>query len=180
MEERLLQVLKRAKEVDKRAQQFDSTRKNDSHKHSNDGFMSIDEQYEKEIPDMVMPQFERNSKPIDVNSDFYKQRIKGSKLPAEIQNLMLENPIQQIDTFDSFTLSEEAIKEINPNSKTNISETTKQRELLSISEDSIRRMIQEEIIKIMPQIVDRYFDKKMIQENIKLLNTFNKKRTQIK
>jgi hypothetical protein len=36
-------------------------------------------------------------------------------------------------------------------------------------------MIAEEISKALPSIVEKYFDKKMIQENVKILKTLNSK-----
>jgi hypothetical protein len=45
----------------------------------------------------------------------------------------------------------------------------------TLNENVIRQMIAEEISKALPSIVEKYFDKKMIQENVKILKTLNSK-----
>ena len=39
----------------------------------------------------------------------------------------------------------------------------------------MRKMIAEEIAKVLPSIVEKYFDKKLIQENVKILKSLKVK-----
>ena len=102
-----------------------------------------------------------------------------SKLPPEVRQAMLDNPIQQPDAPGTFSLDEDTIKEINPNYGKQINESPVSQPTLenvrptkkksTVNSNVIRKMIQEEIGKALPSIVEKYFDKKMIQENIRTL-----------
>ena len=89
--------------------------------------------------------------------------------------LRLDNPIQQPDMPGTFSMNEETIKEINPNygSQTIEEYTASSSETPStnntpINNGQIRKMIAEEIAKVLPSIVEKYFDRKMIQENVRI------------
>ena len=188
MNQKLLEVLKKAKQVDQRAKQFDSTdtatlQASVNSRTPQQPATSLSES----VPSMDLP-VERPmpSKPkVDVNSQAYKQRVKESKLPPEIMQAMLENPIQQPDSPGTFSMNEEMIKEINPNYgtqeinqvPTSFNEEVKPKQNnYSIDESLMRKMIAEEIAKALPSIVEKYFDKKMIQENIEVLKALKVKR----
>jgi hypothetical protein len=185
MNPKLLEVLKKAKEIDQRAKQFDKTdvttletnvnsRKQTPTMTENMG--NMDRMMQQQMMTEQPTQNSRQIPKIDVNSQTYKERVKESKLPPEIQKLMLENPIQQPDPIGGFSMDEELIKEINPNyGQQNV---TQQKVLTdvrpkpsnySIDESLMRKMIAEEISKALPSIVESYFDKKMIKENIEVL-----------
>ena len=98
---------------------------------------------------------------------------------------MLDNPIQQPDSPGTFSISEEMIKEVNPNYGTQEinqvptsfnEEVRPKQNNYSIDESLMRKMIAEEIAKALPSIVEKYFDKKMIQENIEVLKALKVKR----
>jgi hypothetical protein len=186
MNNKLAEILKKAKEIDNRAKQYDSsTDKSSIRSKAESMFLGNDNIVESE---------QKISKPItvnknvDVNSSEYKKRVIESKLPPAIQKAMLENPIPQADPIGSFSLDEELIKEINPNynkksayterdeydfiseRKQVVKESTTPTENV-FQESVIRKMIAEEIAKALPSIVENYFDKKMIQENVKLLKS---------
>lgn len=189
MDPRLKAILQKAKAIDERAKKYDNvdTTILESNVSNRQTMSNVYEQAEP----VVKP-----TKKLDINSDVYKQRVKESKLPPEIQRAMLENPIPQPDTPGTFSLDDEDIKEINPNYG-NINENyyseedefdymTEKRHIVeqkkttiqpstSINENVIRKMIAEEIAKALPTIVEKYFDKKMIQENVKILKTLNSK-----
>jgi hypothetical protein len=182
MNPKLLEVLKKAKQVDQRAKQFDSTdtatleanvqSRTQNIPQSGGGMMT-------EQP-MSVP----SSQPkIDVNSDVYRDRVKESGLPPEIMKAMLDNPIQQPDAPGTFSMNEEAIREVNPDyGKQKITEapipSTTSKTSVTVNNGEIRKMIAEEIAKALPSIVDKYFDKRMIQENIEVLKALKvKKRT---
>ena len=188
MNQKLLEVLKKAKQVDQRAKQFDSTdtatlQASVNSRTPQQPTSSLSES----VPSMDLP-VERPmpSKPkVDVNSQAYKQRVKESKLPPEIMQAMLDNPIQQPDSPGTFSMNEEMIKEINPNYgtqeinqvPTSFNEEVKPKQNnYSIDESLMRKMIAEEIAKALPSIVEKYFDKKMIQENIEVLKALKVKR----
>ena len=188
MNQKLLEVLKKAKQVDQRAKQFDSTDSatlqasvnNRTPQTSTPGLT-------ESVPSMNSPvDRPAPSKPkVNVNSQAYKQRVKESKLPPEIMQAMLDNPIQQPDSPGTFSISEEMIKEVNPNYGTQEinqvptsfnEEVRPKQNNYSIDESLMRKMIAEEIAKALPSIVEKYFDKKMIQENIEVLKALKVKR----
>ena len=79
-------------------------------------------------------------------------------------------------------MNEEAIKEVNPNYGKTITEAPipsgPTKASFTVENSQIRKMIAEEIAKALPSIVEKYFDKKMIQENIEVLKALKvKKRT---
>lgn len=184
MDSKLLEILKKAKEVDKRARQYDAMDK---------GTLQANVESRSNSVMTETPVVKKN---VNVDSETYKQRVKESKLPPEIQKAMLENPIPQPDMVGTFSMDEEMIREINPNYKNNNSNYSEEDEFDYMSqkrhtikesvsqqqrgfdESSVRRMIAEEIAKALPSIVEKYFDKKMIQENVKLLKSITtRKRT---
>jgi hypothetical protein len=182
MDQKLLEILKKAKAVDQRAKQYDATDKTTLESNVNsrktmptmsesmgDTNMISQQQMMVEQP----TQFSRPTPKVDVNSETYKQRVKESNLPPEIMKAMLDTPIQQPDSPGTFSMDEEAIKQINPNyGKQVVSESTitpPPPNNYSIDEVSMRKMIAEEIAKALPSIVENYFDKKMIKENIEVL-----------
>lgn len=177
MNPKLLEVLKKAKAIDQRAKQFDSADKTVLEANMNNKIQSMSQGLSE---NMVMSQQTKNTKPIDVNSDVYKQRVKESKLPPEIQRAMLDNPIQQPDSPGTFSMNEEMIREINPSYGNQISETVvrqpQQTTNYGVSETEMRKMIAEEIAKALPSIVENYFDKKMIKENIEVLKAIKVRR----
>jgi len=195
MDPKLLEILKKAKAVDNRAKQFDKTDTSvlQSNVEARRPTPSITENMGGMTQQqMAMAQQNQPVKPtptIDVNSETYKQRVKESKLPPEIQKLMLENPIPQPDAPGTFSMDEEMIKQINPdygrqmvnevsvsNHEIPTNQTQAKTTQKSVNTQVIRKMIAEEIAKALPSIVEQYFDKKMIQENVKVLSALTKRR----
>lgn len=183
MNPKLLEVLKKAKQVDQRAKSLDS--KDISGLESKYGQNVSGDKLVSEqpmgMPPMGLPTSRPQSK-VDVNSQAYRERVKESGLPPEIMKAMLDNPIEQPDAPGTFSMNEEAIREVNPNygkqvtpktTKTNIPKNVGS---LNVDEGDIRKMIAEEISKALPSIIEKYFDKKMIQENINVLKSLKIKR----
>jgi hypothetical protein len=190
MDPRLKAILQKAKAIDERAKKYDNvdTAVLESKVSTRQVMPSVYEQVEP---------VQKTVQKVEVSSEMYKQRVKESKLPPEIQRAMLENPIPQPDAPGMFSLDEEDIKQINPsygNQQTDYyseddeidfleKKVTPKRNIVeqkttvssSVSELQIRTMIAEEIAKALPVIVEKYFDKKMIQENVKILKTLNSK-----
>jgi len=185
MDPKLKSILQRAKVVDTKAREYDSVDTSvlensvNGRLNSNGGTQSA-----------VMTETTNTTKPnINPNSGDYVQRVKESKLPPEIMQAMLENPIQQPDMPGTFSMDEESIREINPNygkkvgspmsestTPSKSSHSSKPRPQATLSEDSTRKMIAEEIAKALPSIVEKYFDKKMIRENIEVLKSLKIKK----
>lgn len=193
MNPKLLEVLKKAKEVDQRVKKFDSTDSATLQSNVNnrrpapkmtESMGSMDMLSQQQMMSEQPLQSSRPTPKVDVNSETYKQRVKESKLPPEIMQAMLDNPIQQPDAPGTFSMDEETIKQVNPNyGKQIVNETINSTPNViketTVNESSIRKMIAEEIAKALPSIVEKYFDKKMIQENVKVLNALRKRKTSI-
>ena len=181
MNQKLLEVLKKAKQVDQRAKQFDSTDTATLQATVNSRTPQTPTPgLTESVPSMNIPVDRPTpSKPkVDVNSEAYRQRVKESKLPPEVIQAMLDNPIQQPDSPGTFSMNEEMIKEVNPSYgtqdinqvPTSFNEEVRPKQSnYSVDESLMRKMIAEEIAKALPSIVENYFDKKMIQENIEVL-----------
>lgn len=174
MEAKLKEILKKAKMIDQRAKEFDTVDKTKLQS-------KIDEKkglYESMGETQTVQATRSNTqKMIQPGTENYNKKVKESKLPPEIQRAMLDNPIQQPDMPGTFSMNEEVIKEINPNygakdinqvpTSFNEEVTLKQNNH-SVNNGQIRKMIAEEIAKVLPSIVEKYFDRKMIQENVNI------------
>jgi len=184
MDPKLKAILMKAKAIDQAAKKYDTVPSDvlesrvSSRTSSGGGLM-----------DQVIGESAGSSyNPIDVNSEMYKERVTSSKLPPEIQRAMMENPIPQASMVDQ--ISEDDIRDLNPMSyseedeyevnsrsrqispKKRIVETPQPKSVSSessISSSQIRKMIAEEIAKALPGIIENYFDKKVIQENMRVM-----------
>lgn len=189
MDPKLKAILQKAKEIDIKARKYDSVDTSvlesnvNSRINNNGGDSGLYDQIGT-TQSAVMSETTTQVKPnISPDSKNYNQRVKESKLPPEIMKAMLDNPIPQPDMPGTFSMDEESIREINPNyGKQKITEAPIPSKSIktdvNIDNGGIRKMIAEEIAKALPSIVERYFDKKMIQENIEVLKSLKiKKRT---
>ena len=146
---------------------------------------------------------------MDVNSDAYSTSVENSNLPPAIMKAMLESPIPMGDSMGGTGVSEEFIKEINPNmGRTQVPELpqikeeqydaydenderdyyshpiqeqprareiprtqprTQPRQVVEHTEvgaSEIRTMIAQEIAKALPKVIEQYFDKRVLKENV--------------
>ena len=167
MDPKLKAILQKAKQIDKAASKYDTTSSKTSASASLFDQMSTTQEVE---PVNL----------IDANSPQYQEQVKQSNLPPEIQKAMMESPIPQQSMMGEF--DEQDIKDLNPGYDENMgydfmteqrhAPRVKQENNVSsnvVSNGSIKKMIAEEIAKALPSIIEKYFDKKMIQENINLL-----------
>tara|TARA_B100001287_G_scaffold151543_1_gene127542 strand:+ start:824 stop:1384 length:561 start_codon:yes stop_codon:yes gene_type:complete len=175
MEAKLKEILKKAKMIDQRAKEFDTVDKTKLQS-------KIDERTQngglyESMGNTPTPQPTQPRNLIQPGSENYNKKVKESKLPPEIQRAMLDNPIQQPDMPGTFSMNEEAIREINPNYGTKDinqvptsfnEEVEPKQNNHSVNNGQIRKMIAEEIAKVLPSIVEKYFDRKMIQENVNI------------
>jgi hypothetical protein len=184
MNPKLTEILKKAKAVDQRANQIGNQTIGSTQKMSPTltETMSTQQTITPTLTETMSLPTNRPQPKIDVNSDTYRQRVSESNLPPEIRKAMLDNPIQQADSPGTFSMDEESIREINPSygketiTEVEIPSTTN----TSIDNGGIRKMIAEEIAKALPGIVEKYFDKKMIQENIRTLKSLRITKKKIK
>ena len=178
MDPKLKAILQKAKMVDEKAKAYDTVNK--TNMPTNNTTQSSSGMYEQ----MNMgTQITNTAQQIKPGTETYNKRVTESKLPPEIQKAMLETPIQQADMPGTFSLDEEAIKEINPKyGRPHINETIQNVEMVKgptqkgFDTHVLKKMIAEEIAKALPSIVERYFDKKMIKENIEVLKSLKIKR----
>lgn len=180
MDPKLKAILQKAKAIDQAARKYDTVdhtvlEQRVSKKTNSGGLM-----------DQVVGGSEPSYQPLDVYSESYKEKVTSSKLPPEIQKIMMESPIPQASMVDQ--LSEEDIRDINPGAyseedewdiqeksrnvvtkKNRVVEEITQPKSEGISTTQIRKMIAEEIAKALPGIIENYFDKKVIQENMRIM-----------
>jgi len=142
------------------------------------------------------------AQPVSSANPHYEDRVKNSGLPPAVAEAMLKTPIPQGSMSGVGDVTEDDIRELNPNYGKVQTEDyevysdddeydfmTEQRHQPKprrrvvreqqvpskqiggngISEKQIKRMIAEEIAKVLPKVVENYFDKKVIKENMKLM-----------
>lgn len=180
MDPKLKAILQKAKAIDQAARKYDTVdhtvlEQRVNKKTNSSGLM-----------DQVVGGSEPSYQPVDVYSKDYKEKIISSKLPPEIQKLMIENPIPKASMVEQ--LSEDDIRDINPaayseNDEWDLKERskdviTRKKKVVEesvtpknegVSTSQIRKMIAEEIAKALPGIIENYFDKKVIQENMRIM-----------
>lgn len=115
--------------------------------------------------------------PVQTRQTPYKN-LHTTKMPKEIVQAMIENPISVPDTpFHTFELTEDFLHEVNPEMVKNKKQVqqkstnpaqrlaeTKRNSLVGLSEDQVRQIVREE----MEQIIYEYFDKRVIKEDIQI------------
>ena len=196
MDPRLLEILKKAKQVDKAAQKFDSgaPKKSKSAGLMNeiDGtkLISAEEAGMGHSGGNMMNSSQSFTVKKDIQSEGYKQAVTGSKLPLAIQKAMLENPIPQPDM--GFDIDEEAVRELRDDVREDNKpyyseddevdmyekpvrrqEVQKKRiireevsEPINIDEKYLRKLIASELTKALPKIIEHYFDNRLVKENV--------------
>ena len=107
------------------------------------------------------------------------RNLHTTKMPKEIVQAMIENPIHAPDTpFHTFELTQDFLQEINPettrkqqtqrpqkntNPVQRLAET-KRSSVMNLTEDEVRRIVREE----MEEIIFEYFDQRVIKEDIQI------------
>lgn len=147
--------------------------------------------------DRVSGQSSGSYRPLDVTAPDYTDKVNNSKLPPEIQKAMRENPIPQPNMVEQIT--EDDIRDLNPGAYSEDDEydldpkrikhqttrrpVTEQKQTVEMvkgptqkgfDQHVLRKMIAEEIAKALPGIVESYFDKKVIQENTRIMKNLIK------
>lgn len=126
---------------------------------------------------------------MDASSPVYESSVKKSKLPDAVKKAMMENPIPQPGLVDDF--SPEMVNEIRGHKMTQEmiepevyseddekdfykhpippKQTQQRKQVVNenvASVGDIRKMIAEEIYKALPIVIEDYFDKRVLKENI--------------
>ena len=107
------------------------------------------------------------------------KNLHTTKMPKEIVQAMLENPIPSaVSPYHTFELTEDFLSEINPelakkqqpvksqrvtNPAQRLAET-KRNSTIGLTEDEVRHIVRDE----MEQIIYEYFDKRVIKEDIQI------------
>ena len=183
MNPQLLEILKKAKAIDKAAEKYDSSA---TKKSNTTGLMDM---VGASSPGMME---EGYTAPInikkEVGTENYSKAVKNSKLPPAIQKAMLENPIPQ-PSGSGFDVDEDAIRTLRENdgpsyheddevdmykkpirraetqSKRPINENVSS-EVINIDEKYLRKLIASELTKALPKIIENYFDNRLVKENV--------------
>lgn len=192
MDPKLLEILKKAKQIDKAAEKFDSgapkTSKSSGLYEQMDGtkLISSEEMMAHSGGNMMGETI--NTKPIkrDVGSEEYTHRVTNSKLPAAVQKAMLENPIPQPD-FMGMDVDEHAIRELRGDINENQSTYSEEDEVdmyekpvrrkkkpmneqisepVNVDDKYLRKLIAQEITKALPKIIEHYFESRLVKENV--------------
>jgi hypothetical protein len=110
------------------------------------------------------------------NKQMPYRNLHTTKMPKEIVQAMIENPIPIPDSpYHTFELNEDFLSEINPESVTKKPQqrTTnaaqrlaenKRNSTIGLTEDEVRNIVRQE----MEQIIYEYFDKRVIKEDIQI------------
>jgi len=116
MDPKLMEILKKAKQIDKAAEKFDSSAPKKAKamglmdQISSDKLITAEEMAHSGGNMMVESSMVNIKK--DIGNPSYNSAVKNSKLPAAIQKAMLENPIPQGDINYGTGVDEEAIRQI--------------------------------------------------------------------
>ena len=180
MDPKLKAILQKAKAIDQAARKYDTVDHTVLEQRVNNKTNSVG------LIDQVAGGTMPSHQPLDVYSESYKEKVSSSKLPPEIQKIMMESPIPQASMVDQ--LSEDDIRDINPEAYSENDEwdiqtrskdvVTRKKKVIEesitpknegVSTSQIRKMIAEEIAKALPGIIENYFDKKVIQENMRIM-----------
>ena len=191
----LMAILKKSKAIDQAARAYDTNPEpNTSSKRSSGGLFDG-------VPSgggsMMAEGFSSHER-MDIESEMYSEAVKKSNLPPAIRNAMLNNPIPQPNGVGG--VSEEEIRELRgehfneedvrdvPDIKDLKRRPKKQMMTESIpqmggtSEDVIRRIVNEEIKKVLPKVlpkvVEHYIQKGLLKESMDILR--NVKTTSVK
>lgn len=194
MDPKLAAILKKSKMIDQAATKFDKDPNRAISQPSSGRRSMMTESNTGGLFDSLG--IESNSTPImDVNSDMYSSSVENSKLPPAIKEAMINNPIQQPDSTGIGGFDDDMVNEIRntgtpqepimePEDYYNDSDEkelnfehpiqqqprreSRQRvvneEVTNVG--SIRQMIAEEIAKALPVVIEDYFDKRVIKENV--------------
>ena len=190
MDPKLLEILKKAKQIDKAAQKFDNAAPKKSKTAGLYDEIDGTKLISAEEAGMGIVSESINVTPIKAGSEGYKQAVTNSKLPPAIQKAMLENPIPQAD-FMGMDVDKEAIRELRgdvdesystyneedeidmyekPIKRTQTQEKRVIREQISeptnIDEKYLRKLIASEITKALPKIIENYFESRLVKENV--------------
>ena len=127
---------------------------------------------EKEIPNLTENFINKHSKTTNsvapVNGKY--RNINNSKMPDVIKKAMIENPIEIPETpFHTFELDDVSDLLETTNTKKNvIKENTNSIVSNSVNEKTIRKIVREEMEDLVRSVIEEYFDKSLMTEDIQI------------
>lgn len=167
---KLKEILSRSKAVMQKTEQNYGSTSNSTESYG------IDEGVEKEIPnlteDYISKNYSGNVKSVAPTNGRYRN-IEKSKMPSFIKEAMLNDPIEIPETpFHTFELDdvndliskpqyEEPKKQTNSVKKSN-------NVSLDLNETVIRKIVKEEMEGLVRSIIEEYFDKSLVTEDIQI------------
>jgi hypothetical protein len=195
MNPKMLEILKKAKAIDKAAKKYDSNPEIITKKRSSGGLYD-----ELGVPSENTQYISENS--IKNNPELYEDKVKSSKLPPAIKEAMLKNPIPQPSSVNDLGLTKEQIREINgepdyynendeidfydnpvPPTRKKSKPIQEQKSSngggVYMTPDMIRKIVNEEIKRILPKvapkIIEHYLQQGLIKENLEILRKIKTK-----
>lgn len=167
---KLKEILSRSKAVmQKTEQNYGST---SNQKQS----FSVSESVEKEMPnlteDYITKNYNGNTKSVAPTNGRYRN-LEKSKMPSFIKEAMINEPIEIPETpFHTFELDDvnDLISndeyEVEPKSAT---VTKKSNDIsLNLNETVIRKIVKEEMEDLVRSVIEEYFDKSLVTEDIQI------------
>jgi hypothetical protein len=170
MSSKLAEILSRSKAVMQKAeQQYGST--SESNSNINEDFSYE----EKEMPNLTENYINSNVKTNSVAPQNGRYRnLEKSKMPDFIKKAMIDEPIEIPETpYHTFELddvpelinnTQSYIREEKQIPKKKISENTN----LNLNETVIRKIVKEEMEDLVRSIIEEYFDKSLVTEDIQI------------
>jgi len=185
MSPQMMEILKRAKQIDKAAQKFDT---GTSKKSNTAGLMAEMDGTKLISAEEAGYGAVTETRHVNTDNEGYKKAVQGSKLPPAIQRAMLETPIPQASS--GFDVDEEMVREVRGISE-NVSTYNEDDEIdmyekpvrrqeiqknriiheevskpVNVDEKYLRKLISSEISKALPKIIEHYFESRLVKENV--------------
>jgi len=127
---------------------------------------------EKEIPNLTenFINNHRNSSNSVAPVNGRYRNLDKSKMPDVIKKAMIDNPIEIPETpFHTFELDDVSdLLESTNNKKPVIKETINSNKNSSINENTIRKIVREEMEDLVRSVIEEYFDKSLMTEDIQI------------
>ncbi len=169
MSNKLAEILSRSKAIMQKAEQeYGSTRNSNI----NEDFSSYEE---KEIPNLTENYINNNVRTNSVAPQNGRYRnLEQSKMPDFIKKAMVDDPIEIPETpYHTFELDD--VPELINNTQSFIEESVQkpknkitENSNLNINETVIRKIVKEEMGDLVRSIIEEYFDKSLVTEDIQI------------
>ncbi len=163
---RLKEILSRSKAVMQKTEENHGTT-------TNTQSYSFNEGEEKEMPNLTENYLNRNqngnTKSVAPTNGRYRN-LEKSKMPSFIKEAMINEPIDipetpfhtfELDDVDDLISNKEYVEQPKPK---RVSQTTPQ----SVDENTIKRIVKEEMESVVRSVIEEYLDKSLMTEDIQI------------